>query len=221
MAAAGGQCKPLLSAPARPRNHSPSIRRRGARRRRSRFRLRAGRAGATVNDVEVHGPTGLHPGDVLSEAELQYLVLPAPVAAHDMDSLRSSNTGAGSAAWRKRSRQPMARFAVLLGRSGAFTPEFLAATLAEFSPLPGVRQIVGTFGRNVLEVLVLGDPAGVDAFRQFVSDRAAREEETVRWGMARFPGTVRPPRSSGPSRWIASWGWSPSNRLSWSGAIRA
>ncbi len=151
-----------------------------------RLLLRAGRAGATVNDVEVHGPTGLHPGDVLSDAELQYLVLPAPGGTDIRLAPLLEHWG-----WQRRLEEEVTAsegtFAVLLGRSGAFTPQFLAATLAEFSPLPGGRQIAGTFGRNVLEVLHIRDPAGVDAFRQFVSDRAAREEETVRWGMARFP----------------------------------
>ena len=53
--------------------------------------------------------------------------------------------------------------------------------------MPGTRQVAGTFGRNALEVLVIGDPPGVDAFRQFVSDRAALDEETVRWGTSCFP----------------------------------
>jgi transcriptional regulator of acetoin/glycerol metabolism len=46
---------------------------------------------------------------------------------------------------------------------------------------------VGTLGRNVLELLVIGDLGNGDALRQWLSDRAASEEETVRWGAASFP----------------------------------
>ena len=151
-----------------------------------RLHLRVGHVVATVNDVEVHGSTELHPGDVLGEADLQYLVLPAPTRGGRSTRVLEHWT------WMRRLEEEVAAaagsFAVLLGRSGAFAPDFLAAALTDFSPLSGVRQVVGTFGRNVLEVLVIGEPAGVDAFRQFVSDRAARDEETVRWGTSWFPG---------------------------------
>src|SRR5690349_10111987 len=38
--------------------------------------LRVARPGVTVNDVEVHGSTALHPGDVLADGEFHCLVLP-------------------------------------------------------------------------------------------------------------------------------------------------
>src|SRR5262245_31943246 len=43
--------------------------------------LHVERSGATVNDVEIHGTTPLHVGDVLAESGHQYLVLPRPAAA--------------------------------------------------------------------------------------------------------------------------------------------
>jgi hypothetical protein len=139
-----------------------------------------------VNDVEVHSSSALHSGDVLAEGELQYLVLPAPAAA-----VGKTIRPLEHWMWLRRVEEEVAAssgsFTVLLGRSGAFSPDFLASASADFSVLPGVRQIVGSFGRNVMEALLIGDPAGVDAFRQFVSDRAASRDETVRWGMARFP----------------------------------
>jgi hypothetical protein len=148
--------------------------------------VRAGRAGATVNDVEVHGSTALHAGDLLAEGDLQYLVVPA-----------SAPTGAWRRcalehwAWLRRLEEEVAArsdsFTVLVGRSGAFTTDFVETALAEFSPLPSARHVVGMLGRNVLEVLVTGDGTGVDVLRQFLSDRAAGEEETVRWGAAVFP----------------------------------
>ena len=87
-----------------------------------RLHLQVGRVVPTVNDVEVHGPTELHPGDVLREADLQYLVVPA------------LGPGVGSApaldhsAWMRRVEEEAAAatgsFSVLLGRSGAFAPGF-------------------------------------------------------------------------------------------------
>ena len=150
-----------------------------------RLQLQAGRAGVTVNDVEVHGSTALHPGDVLGDAELNYLVLPGPASIGKEAPLLDHWV------WQRRLEEEVAAgespFSILLGRSGAFGPEFLASALTEFSPLPGVRHIAGSFGRNGLEVLVLGDNASVERLRQFVSDRAARQEETVRWGSSSFP----------------------------------
>jgi hypothetical protein len=150
------------------------------------IRVRAERAGATVNDVEVHGPTALHSGDLLAEGELQYLVLPTS------PSTRARATGALEHwTWMRRLEEEVAAggdpFAVLVGRSGAFGAEFVDRALAEFSPPPGARHVVGMLGRNVVEILVLGDRTGVDALRQFLSERAASEEETVRWGVASFP----------------------------------
>ena len=151
-----------------------------------RLQLRSGSVGATVNDVEVHGPTSLHPGDVLGQAELQYLVLPAPARTAQSEPALLEHW-----AWQRRLEEEVtagdAPFAILLGRSGAFTPAFLSAALGGFSSLARARQIAGAFGRNALEVLIIGDPAAVDSFRQFVSERAARDEETVRWGAAWFP----------------------------------
>ena len=151
-----------------------------------RLQLRAGSIGATVNDVEVQAPTSLHVGDLLSQAELQFLVLPAPASAPPWEPALLEH-----GVWQRRLEEEVEAadepFAVLLGRSGAFAPAFLSSALADFSPVRGVRQIAGVFGRNALEVLVIGDLAGVDRFRQFVSERAAKEEETVRWGAAWFP----------------------------------
>ena len=93
--------------------------------------------------------------------------------------------------WRMRVDEEIAAadepFTILLGRSGAFSPEFLSAVLAEAPLEVAGRRNAGTFGRNTLEVLILGTDASVESFRQFVSDRAARDEETVRWGTASFP----------------------------------
>ena len=151
-----------------------------------RLHLRVGRSGATVNDVAVHGATALHPGDVLSEGELQYLVLPAPGAERRRPAPLLDHW-----TWLRRLEEEVVAgvgpFAVLIGRSGAFAQEFLSDALSAFSPVRGARQIVGICARNTLEILALGEPAGVDAFRQVVSERAGREEETVRWGTSWYP----------------------------------
>jgi hypothetical protein len=149
------------------------------------LQLDVARPGATLNDVEVHGSTVLHAGDLIAEGDLQYLVLPRPaLVAYPHDVLDHWS-------WRRRLTEEVGAgrnsFTVLIGRSGAFGNEFLGSALTDFASPAGARHIVGTVGRNVLEVLVIGDPSGADAFRQFLSDRAAAEEETVRWGMAGFP----------------------------------
>jgi hypothetical protein len=148
--------------------------------------LRVERSGATVNDVEVHGTTALHAGDVLAEAGLQYLVLPCPSAGEPRPAGLLEHW-----TWLRRLEEEVeagtSSFVVLVGRSGAFDPGFVTAALTAFSPADGVRYVVGSLGRNALEVLILGDPAGADAFRQFLSDRAAARDETVRWGTASFP----------------------------------
>ena len=150
------------------------------------LRVHVGRSGAIVNDVEVHGSTTLHPGDVLAEAGLEYLVLPAstPNLGRVVSPLEHWT-------WFRRVEEEVAAsertLSILVGRSGAFVPDFIGASLAEFTPQPGVRHIVGAAGRNVVEVLFIGEPTGIDPFRQFLSDRAARAEETVRWGLANFP----------------------------------
>ena len=150
-----------------------------------RVQLRAGRSSVTVNDVEVHGSTSLHPGDVVGDAEVSYLVLPGP-ASTGRPPLLLDHWG-----WQRRVEEEVAAapsaFSILLGRSGAFGPDFLGSALAEFSPPSGVRHVAGSFGRNGLEVLVLGDAAAVEGLRQFVSDRAAGDEETVRWGLSSYP----------------------------------
>lgn len=150
------------------------------------LRVHVGRVGATVNDVEVHGSTTLHVGDVLTEAPLQYLVLPGSTATRT-----AAATALEHWEWMRRFAEEVSAgagsFAVLLGRSGAFGVDFLATALADFSPVPGSRHVVGSLARNVLEVLVIGDATGADALRQFLTDRAAAEEETVRWGLATFP----------------------------------
>jgi hypothetical protein len=78
-------------------------------------------------------------------------------------------------------------FAVVVGRSGAFAPEDLSTVFSDFPTAPGNRHVVGRCVRNTVEVLALGDPAQIDAFQQLVSERAGKEDETVRWGVARFP----------------------------------
>src|SRR5262249_40897147 len=93
--------------------------------------------------------------------------------------------------WLQRLREEVAAavgsFAILAGRSGAFASERLIETLTELETAPGARHILGRCGRNTLEVLALGEPSSVDALRQFISERAGLEEETVRWGAASFP----------------------------------
>ena len=94
-------------------------------------------------------------------------------------------------AWQLRLAEEIAgaegSFAVLLGRSAAFTPEFVSAVVNEAPRPPGMRWVAGTFARRTLEFLLLGEPSTVDSLRQFISERAAREGETARWGTAWFP----------------------------------
>jgi hypothetical protein len=150
------------------------------------LRVRAGRAGATVNEVEVHGTTALHAGDVLAEGALQYLVLPASKP----DDARTTGV-LEHWTWLRRLEEEVdagtGSFALLVGRSGAFGADLVAGALGEFPSPPGARHVVGILGRNVLEILVVGDGTSADALRQFLSDRAAEDEETVRWGVAWFP----------------------------------
>jgi hypothetical protein len=150
------------------------------------LRVHVGREGATVNDVEVHGSTTLHVGDVLTEADFQYLVL---AGATDVGA--KATPALEHWAWMRRLEEEVAvgagSFAVLVGRSGAFAGDFLDTALTDFAPPSGVRHVVGWLARNVLEILVIGDGTGADAFRQSLTDRAAAEEETVRWGLATFP----------------------------------
>jgi hypothetical protein len=148
--------------------------------------LRVGRSGATVNDVEVHGTTALHAGDVLAEGGLQYLVLPSPSAGEPRPAGLLDHW-----TWLRRLEEEVkagtSPFLVLVGRSGAFDPGFVSAALTAFSSAEGVRNVVGNLGRNALEILILGDLAGAGALKQFLSDRAAARDETVRWGTASFP----------------------------------
>jgi hypothetical protein len=151
-----------------------------------RLQLKVGRSRVTVNDVEVHGMTVLHAGDLVVEADLQYLVLPAPGPEQ-----RKAAPILDHWAWMRRLEEERTAaagsFAVLIGRSGAFASDRLTEALAEFSPRAGFRHVVGRCGLNTLEVLVLGEPASLDALREFASERAGQEEETVRWGAAWFP----------------------------------
>ena len=151
-----------------------------------RLQLRVGRGGATVNDVEVHGSTALHAGDVISDGDVQYLVLPAP-----NEPSTEATPLLDHWSWQRRVEEEIAApgtgFSVLLGRSGAFSPAFLRSALATFSPSVRVRKVPGAGATNVLQVLLVGDAASVDSLRQHVADAAAREEETVRWGAASFP----------------------------------
>jgi len=78
-------------------------------------------------------------------------------------------------------------FTVMLGRSGAFDASFLNERACELAPISSGRAILGTFGKHSVEVLAVGNPAYVDAIRQLIADRAAKHDETVRWGMASFP----------------------------------
>jgi hypothetical protein len=139
-----------------------------------------------VNEVEVHGTTVLHAGDLLVEGELQYLVLPAPPPVS-----RKAAPVLDHWAWMRRLEEEATAaagpFAVLIGRSGAFASDRLSEALAGFSTRPGSRHVVGRCGLNTFEVLVLGEPSSLDALKESVSDRAGQEEETVRWGTAWFP----------------------------------
>jgi hypothetical protein len=151
-----------------------------------RLEVRAKSAGATVNDVEIHGPTILHAGDLVAEGDVQYLVVPVSRAPST-----PRRTVLTHSAWLLRLDEelgmPGSTFAVLLGRSGAFGPEFLEAVLAEAAVASGVRGVGASFGIHALEVLVMGETSAVDTFRRFISGRAERESETVRWGLAWFP----------------------------------
>jgi Bacterial regulatory protein, Fis family len=150
-----------------------------------RLELSGGKGRTTVNDVEVHGPIALHPGDVLAQEEHQYLVLPAPDLRPDLPLVLEHS------AWQLRLGEEIAgaegSFAVLLGRSAAFTPEFVSAVVGEAPRPPGTRRVAGSFAHKALEFLLLGEPSTVDGLRQFISEKAARDGETVRWGTAWFP----------------------------------
>ena len=152
-----------------------------------RLHLRVGRSAATVNDVEVHGNTTLHPGDLLIEGELQYLVLPASPVGPEPKPARLLDHWS----WLDRLHEEViaatGSFAVLLGRSGAFASEHVLEALSEFPSARRGRHLVGRCERNTLEVLALAEPAVVDALRQFLSECAGKEDETVRWGTAWFP----------------------------------
>jgi hypothetical protein len=151
-----------------------------------RLQLKVGRSRATVNDVEIHGATVLHAGDLLVEGDLQYLVLPRPAPAGPKPAPVLDHW-----AWMGRLEEEATAasgpFAVLMGRSGAFASDRPTEALAEFSTSPGSRHVVGRCGLNTLEVLVLGEPSSLDALKEFLSNRAGQEEETVRWGTAWFP----------------------------------
>ena len=151
----------------------------------ARLRLRVGRAGATLNEVEIHGMTPLHPGDLLSEGEFVYVVLPrSPVVSPRRTTLLEHWN------WQQRLEEEVTAggtFTILLGRSGAFAPEFGPRALAEFPASKELRVVLGSFGRNLLEVLIIGEPGAAESLRQFISNRAARQDETVRWGAASFP----------------------------------
>jgi hypothetical protein len=120
----------------------------------------------------------------LGDAELNYLVLPGPASIGRQAPLLDHWV------WQRRLDEEVtaggSAFSILLGRSGAFGAEFLASVLTEFTPVPGVRHVAGSFGRNGLEVLVLGDTAGVERLRQFVSDRAATRKKRSAGGPPRF-----------------------------------
>jgi len=94
-------------------------------------------------------------------------------------------------AWRHRVDEELAvqanSFTVMLGRSGAFDASFLNERACELAPISSGRAILGTFGKHSVEVPAVGNPAYVDAIRQLIADRAAKHDETVRWGMASFP----------------------------------
>ena len=151
-----------------------------------RLHLRSNGSGATLNDVEVHGPASLNPGDLFREGEFEYLVLPGATPRQQRPSAVLEHT-----AWRNRVDEEVAveanAFTVMLGRSGAFDAAFLSERAYELGPLSADRTILGTFGKHSVEVLAVGNPAHADAVRQLISDRAAKQDETVRWGMASFP----------------------------------
>jgi hypothetical protein len=139
-----------------------------------------------VNDVEVNGATVVHPGDLLAEGELQYLVLPAPriqqrAGVEVLDYWR----------WQLRLTEEIdggeSSFAVLLGRSGAFSQDSLGEMLARFGVRGTVRCVLGRWGTNLLGAIVPGSPTEMEIVRQTLAERAATMEETVRWGSALYP----------------------------------
>ena len=152
----------------------------------NRVELQAAKHGVTINDVEVSAPAILHSGDVVAQGGLEYLLLPRSTYASERRTRLLDHNP-----WQGRVEEEVtteaSSFGVLLGRSGAFAPDFLSAALRDAHPTLQVRMVWGTFGSGTLEVLVLGDAAALEAVRQFVSDRAARSEETVRWGTSWFP----------------------------------
>ena len=151
-----------------------------------RLELKASRSGVTVNDVEVSGPAFLHSGDLVAQGDVEYLVLPESAFSSERRSRLLEHIP-----WQVRVEEEVlagrASFGLLLGRSGAFTPEFLLGVMNEAHRTTQVRTVVGTFGSGTVELLVLGEPAGLEAIRQLFSERAARDDETVRWGSSWFP----------------------------------
>jgi hypothetical protein len=152
-----------------------------------RLQLRVRRSGATINEVEVHGTTALHPGDVLTEDDLQYLVLPAESG----NSVQGGSKLLDHWGWLRRVEEEVSAaqssFAILIGRSGAFESEDVPAVLSGLPKALGIRHVVGRCVRSTVEVLALGDAPHIDAFQQLVSERAGKDDETVRWGVAWFP----------------------------------
>jgi hypothetical protein len=151
-----------------------------------RLELRVRRAGATVNDVEVNGTAALHAGDSVSEGQLEYLVLPAPLVEGEMRGAMLDHW-----TWLLRLEEELAggctSLTILVGRSGAFASDEVGEAVSRFSHGQGALPVVGRLGRNALEVLIRGASPDVEAVKELASDRAGRKEETVRWGLATFP----------------------------------
>ncbi len=186
----------------------------------ARLVLRIGENDVLVNDVAVHAPTALNSGDEFASGEHQYIVLPRsrPQAGSGVRLLDHHT-------WQLRLEEEVAAapvaFAILLGRSGAFTTEFFGRMAAADRSIPGARAVLGNFGQNSLEVLLIGEVSALAAFRQGVSEYAARGDETVRWGSHGFRPTARPRKNSGPWLPIAFSGWTHSVRGTSSGLIPA
>jgi hypothetical protein len=151
--------------------------------------IQPGGAAALVNDVEVRGRGSLRLGDVFTEAGHTYLLLPglswkSPRSFeldHEMFLARVNEE-----------IQAQSRgFAVLVGRSGAFTrerfPSFLAKATAGSSSSAS-RRIYASFGRDLTEVLVTNaSQAEIESVRAELATAAGALGEAVHWGSALFP----------------------------------
>ena len=161
--------------------------------------FKAGAVSATVNEVEVHGLTALRLGDVISQGEYLYLLLPGPRTQDTSPRLLDHFI------WTTRLDEEATagerHFAVLLGRSGAFASGHLAQVLHASREGLGTRTLVAPFGRDLAEFLVVGaDSSYLEALREALSVAATVHGETIRWGAAWFPSDG----ATGEELWAAA-----------------